>query len=245
MSGSFYRNNGDLAVWLAMGLPVVSYFAHFVFRGSSAEFYWNKIDGEMGLTELATLVALVCSVFLAVASMRLCWRTNQTILMRWLFIFLIGCIYFLGEEASWGQHIFEWETPESWAEKNNQNETNLHNTDGILGSLLDQVPRNALTLGALLLGFCYPLWRKWKAVEFSSSDLWYWLLPTSACIAVGLLAPLASLPRRVANENWPIFDLAYGEIKELMLAQFILLYIWSLFARLRYEQNMLTQNRTT
>jgi len=39
------------------------------------------------------------------------------------FIFLLGS----GEEISWGQRIFGWETSEGYGQVNRQNETNLHN----------------------------------------------------------------------------------------------------------------------
>lgn len=36
-------------------------------------------------------------------------------------------VVMVGEELSWGQRIFRWETPESYAAINHQGETNLHN----------------------------------------------------------------------------------------------------------------------
>ena len=65
-------------------------------------------------------------------------------------LFCLGCLYFGGEEASWGQHWMGWDAPDQWAALNNQNETNLHNSNGLAGSLLDQLPRNLLTLAALI-----------------------------------------------------------------------------------------------
>lgn len=39
----------------------------------------------------------------------------------------VACLFVAGEEISWGQWIFHWETPASLAEANLQHETNLHN----------------------------------------------------------------------------------------------------------------------
>lgn len=39
----------------------------------------------------------------------------------------LACLYVVGEEISWGQQIFDWESPEWFKEKNLQGETNLHN----------------------------------------------------------------------------------------------------------------------
>jgi hypothetical protein len=48
-----------------------------------------------------------------------------------IFFFLLGLLFLilLGEEISWGQRIFGFETPENLAERNMQSETNLHNLD--------------------------------------------------------------------------------------------------------------------
>ena len=56
----------------------------------------------------------------------------------------IGLTYFFGEEISWGQNIFYWESPALFIELNNQGETNLHN----MSNLLNQLPR------ALVLLWC-------------------------------------------------------------------------------------------
>ena len=50
---------------------------------------------------------------------------------RWLVVFYLllisGFVVITGEEISWGQRLFGWETPELVAAVNEQNETNLHN----------------------------------------------------------------------------------------------------------------------
>lgn len=56
------------------------------------------------------------------------FKTNRNL------IFLVcGLLFFVafGEEISWGQRIFNWDTPESIEKMNFQQETNLHNLDGL------------------------------------------------------------------------------------------------------------------
>ena len=48
----------------------------------------------------------------------------------------LSCLYIAGEEMSWGQHFFHWNTPEYWAELNRQEETNLHNTYAVFEKML-------------------------------------------------------------------------------------------------------------
>ncbi len=50
-------------------------------------------------------------------------RRTWFLLLALLFLFLTG------EEISWGQRIFGWATPEGYAKRNMQDETNLHNLD--------------------------------------------------------------------------------------------------------------------
>ena len=48
-----------------------------------------------------------------------------------LIIGALGCFFIMGEEISWGQRIVGWDTPQSWADKNYQQETTLHNLDWV------------------------------------------------------------------------------------------------------------------
>ena len=57
----------------------------------------------------------------------------------------LSCLYIAGEEMSWGQHFFHWNTPEYWAEVNRQEETNLHNTYAVF----EKWPRAILEVGVV------------------------------------------------------------------------------------------------
>lgn len=65
----------------------------------------------------------------------------------------LSCLYIAGEEMSWGQHFFHWNTPEYWAEVNRQEETNLHNTYAIF----EKTPRSILELSIAIGGLGVPL----------------------------------------------------------------------------------------
>ncbi|MDQ7075673.1 MAG: hypothetical protein Q9O24_11105 [Gammaproteobacteria bacterium] len=51
-------------------------------------------------------------------------KTQRNVYFVLLALFFFVCF---GEELSWGQRIFGWETPENFKEMNAQKETNLHN----------------------------------------------------------------------------------------------------------------------
>jgi hypothetical protein len=59
-----------------------------------------------------------------------------------LIIQCVGLIFFLGEEISWGQHFFHWESPIIFTTYNNQSETNLHN----MSNLLNELPRSLVLI---------------------------------------------------------------------------------------------------
>lgn len=93
--------------------------------------WWAQEDGPF---EYATaLIYGVCSVLFAVMARRgnfprnSNYRLGQAILITGAF----GCFFIMGEEISWGQRIFGWDTPQSWAAINYQQETTLHNLDWV------------------------------------------------------------------------------------------------------------------
>lgn len=78
---------------------------------------------DFGVSEYGIVLALAG---IAAISGVLAWRSRH--LARPVFALIaLACLFIAGEELSWGQWIFHWETPDSLAAVNLQNETNLHN----------------------------------------------------------------------------------------------------------------------
>ena len=108
---------------------------------------------------------------------------------------LVAIVLFVmvGEELSWGQRIFGWATPDSFASINEQSETNLHN-------LATQVFQNTLYFGGWLLLIGLAFWRQslagllqqFKPLRFLSG----WLPPIAFVLifapAFGFCDPLHS-----------------------------------------------------
>jgi hypothetical protein len=141
---------------------------------------------------------------------------------------LLGATYFALEEISYGQHMFGWGTAETWKELNNQGETNLHNVH----ALFDQLPRLLLTIGILIGGVIMPLYRYFRKIRLEESNRLYWQWPTLDCITVGLLVIfirpiLALVDTKIVNT---------GEMKENLIALFILLYCVSIHRRIRQKR---------
>ena len=228
----------SLPAWLWAGLPIVAYFGQYLARATlDADLYDRWLTSENGITEQGTVVFLVLALIIGVGVTVHFMRAQRYPLAVFFGLFTLGCLYFGGEEASWGQHWFGWATPEQWQALNNQDETNLHNSNDLAGSLLDQLPRNLLGVAILLGGAIAPLVRRARGVTHVADSFRYWVMPGMACVVAGWIAPLASIPEKIFEKiydevPWP-FDIDAGEVKELMIAVFLFIYILSVWQRLR------------
>ena len=81
-------------------------------------------DGPLEWTQFALF--LLASVLLAVAAWRLA-RSGDVVGCVLVAVGALGIFGIAGEEISWGQRVFDWQTPGELAAVNHQNETNIHN----------------------------------------------------------------------------------------------------------------------
>lgn len=224
----------ELPSWLWIGVPpgIVVLIVGAKLIGEDVYDRW--IRSEWGAIENLTVLYLAIAVVTGVLVLRRRRQLPSVWLARWYALLTLGCFYFLGEEASWGQHWFGWETPEGFAELNDQRETNLHNL-GAPDWLLDNLPRNLLSGLAVLGGILIPLrWRgrrRWPA-----SDPKDWLWPTVVCIPAAIVASVVRIPTRVAEaagEELPrVIDFSPGETEEYALAAMLMIYFLSIHRRL-------------
>ena len=83
---------------------------------------WAKEDR---LIEWATVVFMALVGVAAIHRARLFWQERPARIA--MITLAVIAFVFLGEEISWGQRVFGWETPELFGDYNKQNETNFHN----------------------------------------------------------------------------------------------------------------------
>ncbi len=237
----------ELPAVVYLGAPLLVVAAPYAAQWAGGPQPW--LYGEAGAIEWVTVVFLLAAIFYGVRALGLVAGHAPRWLTAWVVLLLLGAVYFAGEELSWGQHVFQWATPETWRQLNPQQETNLHNVH----SLFDQLPRALLTLAALVGGVMVPLHRRraarrrpapgrlrWldRLVSERDRDAWpYWLWPTWVClpvsVAVLVVSPFDGLVESfgAAAPDW--LYMKGGELKECMLALFILIYVLSLHRRLR------------
>ena len=220
----------DLPKWVWVGLPVAVVLGQIGTRLLGQETYGNLMHGEFGLVENLTLVLLFVAIVLGI---RLVLRRHAVpgrLFGLWALLLTVGAVYFAGEEASWGYHLFAVEVMGGLMEINHQQEPNLHNLEGMAGTLLDQGPRGLLTIAAAVGGILVPLWNRFKA-PITWPTAWIW--PTIVCLPTAVLAVGVTLPSKVFRLLGMEVQLArQGEYKELFLALFIMVYLASLTCRL-------------
>ena len=206
--------------WLVLPLGLATALSLGSRLARKAYVQWIGGD-ERGLLELlhVALPLAACGVALAIL-VRGPLRGRRW-LAAWIGLAALGCLFIAGEEASWGQHLFDWQTPAGWAELNDQGETNLHN----VSSWFDQKPRTLLELGVVVGGIVIPiaaLW--WPALR---RGRWGIILPPLICLPSALLAEFARFSERIPHDLGAKALLFYraSEVQETFFYLFILLYL--------------------
>jgi len=222
-------------VWLVLPLALTVFvWGAFFSLGRRTYQYW--FERELGFVELATPIILVVAIVYGVRAFLLREYLPVGWLKIWLALVTAACIYFAGEEISWGQQLFGWQSPEIMQEINDQQETNIHN----ISSWFDQKPRLLLELWIIIGGIFVAALRKWKQVIYKCDSWPHWFWPGFACFPAALLAELVKLPERIKDSfdiaSLPT-DLRYSELQELLFAVFLLCYLASNFKRLSILQS--------
>ncbi len=187
---------------------------------------------ELGPLETGQNTLLLVALIIMIDVAR---RADESLLRWWMIFVALGTLFLLGEEASWGQHYFNWETGGWFAQVNDQGETNFHNTpDG----WLDQKPRAILQLGMILGAIVHPLVKKFRDGRGIFDNPW-WLAPTFACMPPAIVSILAGLPKAINKLAILPFELQFtrvSEIEELFMYAFFVTYALSLRGRLAYQK---------
>ena len=196
----------------------------------SPDFYRDWIISENGLVELATPLAAIIGSVYGIKLINRLLPTRDWLIIGWVMTVTLACVYFAGEELSWGQQLFHWSTPEAIDKLNDQHETNLHN----MSSWFDQKPRALLELWVVIGGILVPV-REWKrGSRFTKGGLFYWFWPTMDVLPTAVLAELIRAPQRLKHlfgiKQLPV-EIRWSEPQEYYFALFLALYLISLYVR--------------
>lgn len=194
---------------------------------AAPDHFATQLQKEAGVFEHATPAVLLPGILLALfAAVK--YRTRVAlIVVAWIVVWSVACTYFAGEESSWGQWYFGWESPEWFESVNDQGETNLHN----MSSWADQKPRMMVELFIFIAGALLPTIRLFEPKDKPQTTFFQrWV------IAPTTLLPAAYFFLLVRIAGWtPASDDALGdsELCEFSIALFLSLYLISFFTRLR------------
>ncbi len=178
----------------------------------------SHLHSENGPHELIEFFLLVIGFFVSV-NFLFHSKNKPHFLKMWFGLAAICCFYVAGEEISWGQHIWDWATPDFWTEVNDQQETNLHNTS----SWFDQKPRLILILGIVFGTLVAPVLKKHNCLKLPSKlDQ---LLPSKKLSIIAFLILIPHLLEKVLEVFGHTFFARFSEVQELYIFYFVLLYL--------------------
>jgi hypothetical protein len=155
---------------------------------------------------------------------------------------IIVLTYYLGEEISWGQHFFNWTSPDWFLINNNQNETNIHN----ISNIFDQLPR---TLVLIWCSLSVPLILCINNISQINKSIFKIFCPDKKLLLISILLLLLVLPDLIidkfnlhpgfVDEIGKPIESAYfytmislnflrlSELHEFIFASYFLFYSWS------------------
>lgn len=144
-----------------------------------------------------------------------------------LFIgFALATFVIAGEEISWGQRIFGWQTPAELAEINHQGETTVHNirwVQELLGNLL--MVASGIAVAMPFFSKKYDFAKRWDQANF------LFVPPIFLATCFGTMF-LYKLVRLVALRTSEFTVTKYGEWPELCFAAGLLLFAYLNYRRL-------------
>lgn len=206
-------------------LPVTLWVTLVALNPHLSEHAANVVYSENGLLEFGQVIVACGSVGLGLACMK--YAKPSRPLLTWLWMAVLGNFYIAGEELSWGQQLFFWETPEAMMRLNDQQETNLHN----MSNWFDQKPKTLVMIGIILGGGALPLLRRYRAKLVPARfglvyppDCLFWV--SALVLATHIVDKLKKLYGTVILHR-------ASEVTEFYMYYFMLLYLLMLFWTLK------------
>jgi len=150
----FTSDPGWNEAWWWLGFPILVAVFTVGSYALSPDWYMRFVIPEgYGILEVSHFLIPLFGFLIAGGLLFLPFVRARHFVFTVALIGALTCLYIAGEEMSWGQHVFRWNTPEYWAMVNRQEETNLHNTHDIF----EKTPRLILELGIFAGGLLVPL----------------------------------------------------------------------------------------
>lgn len=215
----------DLPLWLTHYLPPIPLLVEAAVLPFGKAVHNPIFKGEFGFWEIGAVLLCLLGFATSLAIVLSKGFPLPKPVRVFILIVGLGCFYLAGEEASWGQHIFQWQAPEAWQRVNYQAETNVHNLWDI--PFTNVIPRFLLTVGVFVGGIFGPFRMHKRGLDPSGRA--YWLWPTAACFVTAIFVLLPPIPKKLGLPALP----EPGETEEFYMALFLALYLGSILIRRR------------
>ncbi|HXG79252.1 MAG TPA: hypothetical protein VNJ31_07955 [Methyloceanibacter sp.] len=158
----FASDPGWGEAWWWLGFPVaVAVFVLATYNFARGWYMRYVLPEGYGVLEVSHFLIPLFGLFVAASLLLLPFVRKRPLTFSVALLGALACLYIGGEEMSWGQHWFHWNTPEYWAAVNRQEETNLHNT----WVIFEKTPRSILEAGIFIGGLLVPI----------AARFWPWL----------------------------------------------------------------------
>ncbi|MCF7569079.1 hypothetical protein L3X37_11985 [Sabulilitoribacter arenilitoris] len=201
----------------------------FIFRSTENFGFW--LLEENSPIELLTFIIFLISGVFGIYTIRNINLPLEKYAKLFYIVFSLFLILIAMEEISWGQWFFHFETPREWSKINGQQETTLHNLNGMQGhSEFLRMFYGAGGVFGVLLGF----FNKFKKIS-APPVLISWFLIIFCHAVVDYIQDRVSISVR--------YDFAIvktSEFIELLIAGSSFLYLWLNFRTLlKHDKNII------
>lgn len=189
-------------------IVILTLLASVILSITSPNYFTYTFTIEDGPIENASaLMLFASSVLLVINSRRL--KSPSKTAITFTLIYALMFFFVAGEEISWGQRIFNWETTEFFSENNYQNETNLHNlvigdmhlATSIFAAPISLVILCYLCILPLLHGRFNALDRLITKMAIPVPRLSHGALALVASVVVGLIS---------VGRNWEVYEFIFA-----------------------------------
>lgn len=175
----------------------------------NTDYFALKFAAEDGVVEYGTAIALFLASLILVKN-ALSLKSTASKLAVGLTLFYALLFFFgAGEEISWGQRIFGWETSEAMKEINRQDETTLHNIEISGVALTKHLFGPILTVTILLYLVVLPLLYPRVGWISRLADRLAVPVPGLRHAALALISSLIIAVIDV-DRKWEVYELVFG-----------------------------------
>ncbi len=215
---------------------LITFLSLFCFTLSSVFFDLRFLTDEDGIVEYLSVAFWMIGIIFAVRIL-LKSKSKKKIVP---FVLLSVCFISLGEEISWGQRIFDLETPHLIAAANRQSELNFHNLYAFSGGstwlnffktgefdiyqIIDA--QNLFRIGFIVFFILFPFIFNAKRGEYFLSMVGYYKPEKYFSILVGIYFAFSFLIRIGTNNSYLH---SIQEIREMAYALLLGMYLCKYF----------------